>query len=221
MTIIVFDQKSLITDSLGIMTFDNGNRMSYHATKIHYNEERTVAFAYCGKMHPSYLNKWFARHFEAQLVLADLIELEVNDPQPIVRKAVRALRNIIAELPFSPQELAHGIGISQNQAVQFTADGGYGITEDRFNGSGCYTETYWLMRQAGWTPAKAMAKIADSSTLCGGALNIQPQDSLNRPDILDYCHQLMSEEKYKGWTFEDLRLRAFVEKPARKTRKAS
>ncbi len=221
MTIIVYDQKSLITDSLGIMVFDNTNRLSYHATKIHYNEHRTVAFAYCGKMHPSYLNDWFARHYEAELVLAELLAVEIANPQPIIRKAIRGIRNVIEGMMFSPKELAHGIGISRNQAVQFTQDGSYGIGEDLFNGSGCYTEAYWMMRQAGWTPAKAMGKIADTSPLCGGAVNIQPQAALNEPDILDYCQQIIEGSGNEDLTFSQLRLRALPVKPVKKTRKAA
>ncbi len=223
MTLIVFDSKALVTDSLGMAKFGDQDRMSYQANKILLNASGTVAMAYCGEARPDLIDKWYFKHVEARLVMAELIEIRVETPgnSDIIGKAIKTLADITAKMPHSPAEFNSGIAISRNHAFQFALGEEFkDITYDKYNGSGCHLDTYWMLRQAGWPVARVMEKISSVSAFVGGALNVQLMSALAEPDILDYCMQIIGAGQYNDLTMRDLTLRALVKKPGRKNRKA-
>lgn len=221
MTIIVYDQKSLITDSRGMALFGDGRSLAYSAPKIHFNEGRTVALAYCGETHPEWLNKWFLTHAEMALAISLMMDVRSDNPlDGLVKKALRQARNIAESIPFPPKDFINGIAISRDHAVRLDASGPKDITEDNYNGFGCYTDSYWLMRSAGFSVARAMQTLNECSNLVGGEIHMQPQSGLAEFDIMDYLAQINASGDYKDITFQELRLRAKKPSAPSKAKKA-
>lgn len=221
MTIIVYDQKSLITDSRGIAEFGDARSLAYHAPKIILNESRTVALAYCGQTQPDWLNQWFLRHAEMALVRSLMVEVRNDHPDnDVITKAMNQARTIADAIPFPAKDLMTGIAISQHHAVSIGSGEVNDITENHYNGAGCYLDSYWLMRAAGSSVAQTMQRLNEYSNLVGGDIQMQLQSDLADFDMMDYVMQINATGDYKDITFSELRLRALAARPS-KTAKAN
>ncbi len=216
MTIIVYDQNALITDSYGVMEFTCGAWTSYQTNKIHVNKSGTVAMAYCGEAHDDVINDWFFKHVEAHFALIDLTDLMNKTSEDVVSKVIRALEVILEKLPSSPAKFNSGIAISRSYALQFNKNGFKPIMHQKFNGEGVAVDAYWLMRRAGMSPAVALEKISQISSVVGGGLNMHLQSSLQEMDFKDYSLQIIGAENYEDLLVKDLTMRALQPKTAKR-----
>lgn len=217
MTIIVYDNKSLITDSLTMVVNDaTADHFSYHSNKIRYNASRTVAFAYPGETMSAEINEWMMRHAEAELVHACMQtgKAKYGEKLTVVSKFLDGLEELISELPCLPSKDGQGIAISKHEAIQFGSAGKSVVTNSLFIGTGCYLEAYWMLRASGMHPVPIMNRLSQIGKLVGGPINIQRQQDLNDPDYERYVKDLFDGVKYK-----DLNLHAVPKTPTNRKAK--
>lgn len=217
MTIIVYDNKSLITDSLTmVVNEDTADQFSYHSNKIRYNASRTVAFAYPGVTMSAEINTWMMRHAEAELVYACMQagKAKYGEKLTVVSKFLDGLEELISELPCPPSKDGQGIAISKHEAIQFGSAGKSVVTNSLFVGTGCYLEAYWMLRASGMHPVPIMNRLSQIGKLVGGPINIQRQQDLNDPDYERYVQDLFNGVKYK-----DLNLHAVPKTPTNRKAK--
>lgn len=217
MTIIVYDNKSLITDSLTMVVNDaTADHFSYHSNKIRYNASRTVAFAYPGETMSAEINEWMMRHAEAELAYAYMQadRTRYGEKITMAAKYLDGFDKFISLLPFPPSKDGQGIAISKHEAVQFGSAGKSVVTNSLFIGTGCYLEAYWMLRASGMRPVPVMNRLSQIGKLVGGPINIQRQQDLNDPDYERYVKDLFDGVKYK-----DLNLHAVPKTPTNRKAK--
>lgn len=219
MTIIVYDNEALITDSYGLVRFSDVDRLGYYTNKIHYNESRTLALAYSGETRSDSDNKWLFRCLEIQAVLCDMEDLYAVTGEPIVRKLIESLLNVQEHIKIKPHKNNSGIAITRDFAIQFDSSGYRDITGRKYLGEGAEVEAYWTLRAAGRTPAQAMQKLDEVSQLCGGPINMQLQSGLAKPDVQKYCTSFIEKDEINMEFIKNIRLEALPPPKVTKKRK--